>query len=192
MVEWHQRVTQLTRAAKRVVAQRYGHAPRRTYAAGQSAGGYLVRWQLEHHPELFDGGVDWEGVLFTPEVNLLTTLPPALRAYPRYVAGVPGALDAMHAAGYPKGSEPLWAFHYQAQWDVFQRIVREEFDPDYDGALQGGTPFCPAGIGPGCDTDYDYAKRPESVHRAIERVSLTGRIARPLITVQARWMCWFR
>jgi acetyl esterase/lipase len=184
VAEWHQRVTELTVAAKRVVAQRYGHAPRRTYAAGQSAGGYLVRWQLEQHPELFDGGIDWEGVLFTPEVSLLTTLPPALRAYPRYLAGAPGALEAMHAAGYPPGSEPLWAFHYQAQWDAFQRIVREEFDPDYDGALQAGIPFCPQGTGAGCDTDYDYASRPESVHRAVSRVSLTGRISRPLITVQ--------
>nr|WSW57969.1 hypothetical protein OG513_04900 [Streptomyces sp. NBC_00998] len=63
-------------------------------------------------------------------------------------------------------------------------MVREELDPGYDGAGQGGTPLCPAGTGPGCDTDYDYASRPESVHRAVERVSLTGKIQRPLISIQ--------
>jgi Tannase and feruloyl esterase/3HB-oligomer hydrolase (3HBOH) len=184
ILEWHFRLAQLTVAAKLVAAQRYGRLPRHTYAAGTSAGGYLVRWQLEHLPWLYDGGVDWEGLLFTPDApNLLTTLPPALRAYPRFVAGVPGAHEEMLAAGYPAGSEPLWAAHYRTQWDLLQRVLREELDPDYDGATAAGTPFCPQGTGPGCDTDYDYATRPQQVHDAVRRVSLTGRIGRPMITV---------
>ena len=64
IAEWNDRVTQLTVAAKAVVAQRYGRAPRRTYMAGISNGGYLVRWQLENRPGLYDGGVDWEGTLW--------------------------------------------------------------------------------------------------------------------------------
>jgi Tannase and feruloyl esterase/3HB-oligomer hydrolase (3HBOH) len=184
ILEWHARFAQLAVAAKLVLAQRYGRLPRHTYAAGQSAGGYLVRWQLEHFRWLYDGGVDWEGLLFTPDApNLLTTLPPALRAYPRFAAGEPGAREAMLAAGYPAGSEPLWAVHYQTQWDLLQRVLREELDPDYDGSTQAGTPFCPEGTGAGCDTDYDYASRPPAVHQAVRRISLTGRIGRPLITV---------
>ncbi|CRK56527.1 FkbW [Alloactinosynnema sp. L-07] len=188
IMEWHFRVTQLTIAAKFAAARHYGRAPKRTYAAGTSAGGYLVRWQLEHYPWLYDGGVDWNGLLFTPQgPNLLTSLPPALRAYPRFAAGEPGAKEAMVAAGYPAESAPVWAFHHRTQWDLFQRILREELDPDYDGDTQAGTPFCAEGTGPGCDTDYDYARRPAEVHDAMRRVSLTGKLTRPLITVHGTY-----
>lgn len=184
IAEWHTRFTELTKSARRVTAQHYGRSASHTYAVGLSIAGYLVRWQLEHHPELYTGGVDWNGVLLTGRApNLLASLPPALRAYPRYAAGEPGAHAAMLAAGYPAGSEPLWQWHYLNQWDVLMRIVREEVDPDYDGSAQAGTPFCPEGTGPGCDTDYDYASRPASVHRTVERLALTGRIGRPLITI---------
>ena len=82
IAEWHSRVTELTVAAKDVLAQRYHREPRRTYVAGFSAAGYLARWQLENRPDLYDGGIAWSGVLMTPERNLLTYLPTALRHYP--------------------------------------------------------------------------------------------------------------
>jgi hypothetical protein len=183
VVEWNRRVTQLTLAAKATAAQRYGRAPRRTFVTGLSNGGYLTRWQLEHHPELYDGGVDWEGTLFRADgPNLLTYLPAALRAYPAAATGDPAAHAAMIAAGFVPGSEFLWDFHYRTYWDLTQRIYREEFDPGYDGATQAGTPFCASGT-PGCDADYDYASRPASVRRAVARVELTGRIGRPLLTL---------
>ncbi|MER5727209.1 tannase/feruloyl esterase family alpha/beta hydrolase [Streptomyces sp. NPDC002138] len=188
IMEWHLRVAQLTVAAKLVAAKHYGRAPTRTYAAGLSAAGYLVRWQLEHFPQLYTGGIDWNGLLLTRDApNLLTNLPPALRAYPRFDKKEPGAAEAMYAEGYPKGSEDLWQAHYKGLWDSLQRTIREELDPEYDGATQGGTPFCPEGTGAGCDTDYDYAARPAAVHDAVERVSLTGRISRPLITLQGTY-----
>ncbi|MPY30986.1 tannase/feruloyl esterase family alpha/beta hydrolase [Streptomyces adustus] len=187
IAEWNTRLTQLTRAARAVVAQRYHRPPARTIATGISNGGYLVRWQLENHPELYDGGVDWEGTLWRADgPNLLTFLPSALRAYPVYAAGGPGAadaLEAMHRAGYPAGSEFLWPYHEQVYWDLTQRIYREELDPGFDGAIEAGTPFCASGT-PGCDADYSYATRPERVHRAVGRIALTGRIGKPLITLQ--------
>ncbi|MFZ3555362.1 3-hydroxybutyrate oligomer hydrolase family protein [Streptomyces sp. BH055] len=187
IAEWNDRVTQLARAAKAVVAQRYHRPPARTLATGLSNGGYLVRWQLENHPELYDGGVDWEGTLWRTEgPNLLTHLPPALRAYPTYAAGGAGAeaaRQAMHRAGYPAGSEFLWPYHHKVYWDLTQRIYREELDPDYDGATEAGTPYCAPGS-PDCDADYDYAARPADVHRAVDRIALTGRIGKPLITLQ--------
>ncbi|MFG1752933.1 tannase/feruloyl esterase family alpha/beta hydrolase [Streptosporangium sandarakinum] len=177
LAEWNTRVTQVALAAKAVAAQRYGRLPRRTYAAGISNGGYLVRWQLENRPWLYDGGVDWEGTLWTQDDNLLTFLPPALRAYPK------GDAQAMYDAGYAKGSEFLWPFHHQVYWDLTQRLYREELDPGYDGDTDAGTPFCASGT-PDCDADYDYAARGKYVAPAVRKIELTGRIGKPLITLQ--------
>ncbi|MER5252213.1 MULTISPECIES: 3-hydroxybutyrate oligomer hydrolase family protein [unclassified Streptomyces] len=186
IAEWNERVTQLTRAARTVVAQRYHRPPARTLATGMSNGGYLVRWQLENHPELYDGGVDWEGTLWRAKgPNLLDFLPPALRAYPVHAAGGEGAGRAhreLVAAGFPAGSEFLWPYHHQVYWDLTQRIYREELDPGYDGATEAGTPFCAPGT-PACDADYAYGSRPREVRDAVEKIALTGRIGKPLITL---------
>ncbi|WP_199484801.1 tannase/feruloyl esterase family alpha/beta hydrolase [Actinomadura craniellae] len=185
IAEWNHRVTQLTLAAKAVVARRYGRPAARTYAAGISNAGYLVRWQLENRPELYTGGVDWEGTLWRADgPNLLTFLPPVLRNYPAYKAtGDPAAHAAITAAGIPAGSEALWPFHDQVYWDLTQRIYREELDPGFDGDLEAGVPYCASGT-PRCDADYDYAARPAAVHDAVRKISLTGRIGRPMITLQ--------
>ncbi|SEG74156.1 3HB-oligomer hydrolase (3HBOH) [Thermomonospora echinospora] len=169
IAEWNHRVTQLTKAAKKAVKHRYGRAPGRTYVAGTSNGGYLVRWQLENHPELYTGGVDWEGTLWREDgPNLLTFLPPVL-------AGRPDKT-------YPAGSSFLWPYHEQVYWDLTQRIYREELDPGYDGATEAGTPYCAPGT-PACDADYDYASRPREVRKAVRKISLTGRIGRPMVTL---------
>lgn len=183
IVEWNTRVRELAKAARKVVNQRYGVNPRYTYVTGISNGGYLTRYALEHDPGLYDGGVDWEGTLFTAEgPNLLTYLPAALKHYPAYAAGSSAAHDAMIAAGFAPGSEFLWPIHYTFYWDFTQRVYREEFDPEWDGALDAGIPFCASGT-PNCDADYNYASRPQSVKDAVARVSLSGKIKRPLLTL---------
>ncbi|WP_181777180.1 tannase/feruloyl esterase family alpha/beta hydrolase [Amycolatopsis pittospori] len=166
LAEWNTRVTQLTIAAKAAVAHRYGRLPNRTLAAGMSNGGYLVRWQLENRPWLYDGGIDWEGTLWHENgPNPFTFLPPAIKAYPAYVAGSGEAHKAILDAGFAPGSEFLWQYHNDVYWGLTQRIYQAEFDPSFTG------------------TDYDYASRPKAVHRAVERVSLTGKIGKPLITL---------
>jgi hypothetical protein len=174
ILEWHHRLAQLTLAARTVVWQRYGRPAGTTLAAGLSNGGYLVRWQLENLGWLYDGGIDLEGTLWTADgPNLFTFLPPALRAYP--------AADGIVAAGFHPDSGFLWEFHHRVYWDLTQRSYREELDPAFDGAIEAGTPFCREG--PRCDANYDYAARPASVHAAVRRIALTGRITRPLITL---------
>ncbi|MEV8086880.1 tannase/feruloyl esterase family alpha/beta hydrolase [Streptomyces nigra] len=182
IAEWNTRTTQLTRAARKAVAQRYGHAPRRTYMTGISNGGYLTRWQLENHPELYDGGVDWEGALWTVNgPSLLTSLPTA-------VARMLGSArdEDLYAAGFARGSEFLWPYHERAYWGITQKIYRAEFDPAYDPACPGasaGTTMDQILAPCASDATYDHASRPASVHRAVARVALTGRIGRPLITL---------
>jgi 3HB-oligomer hydrolase (3HBOH)/Prolyl oligopeptidase family len=185
IAEWNTRVTELAVATKAAAKQVYTKDPAHTWMFGISNGGYLTRWQLENHPELYDGGVDWEGTLFRADgPNLLTYLPTALKNYPAYSAtGDQAAHDAIIAAGFAPGSEFLWPFHYQVYWDLTQRIYREEFDPTFDGDLKAGVPFCASGT-PNCDADYDYAARPEAVKDAVRSVELTGRIGKPMITVQ--------
>ncbi|MEU8526409.1 MULTISPECIES: tannase/feruloyl esterase family alpha/beta hydrolase [Streptomyces] len=182
VAEWNRRVTELTVAAKQAVRLRYGHGPRRTYMTGISNGGYLTRWQLENRPDLYDGGVDWEGVLWTAGgPNLLTGLPVT-------VARSLGRADdaALIDAGFAPGSQFLWPYHEKVYWGLTQKVFRAEFDPSYDPGCPGATAGSTAEqIFSACASDaaYDYASRPASVHRAVERIALTGRIGRPLITL---------
>ncbi len=184
LVEWHRRVTELTIAAKNVVQQRYGRAPAYTYMTGLSNGGYLTRHALENRPDLYDGGVDWEGAHWRPEgPTLFNYLPTALKYYPTYRAtNDKSAHDKIIAAGFAPGSEILWEHHYAVYWDLTQRTYREEIDPSYDMTLEAGVPFCTSGT-PYCDADYDYASRPQAVRDAVAKVSLSGRIGKPLITL---------
>ncbi|MFE0648720.1 tannase/feruloyl esterase family alpha/beta hydrolase [Streptomyces sp. NPDC059534] len=182
VAEWNRRVTELTRAAKKAVRQRYGRTPEHTYMTGISNAGYLTRWQLENRPELYDGGVDWEGVLWTTRgPNLLTSLPVTVaRQFGR------ASDEDLIAAGFAPGSRFLWPYHEKAYWGLTQKMFRTEFDPSYDpacpGATAGGTVeeiLAPCAS----DASYDYASRPASVHRAVAKVALTGRIGKPLLTL---------
>ncbi len=190
VAEWHRRVEQLTRAAKTTVERHYGNGPKFTYMTGISNGGYLTRHAIENNPELYDGSVDWEGVLWRRNgPNLFTHLPQTLRHYPECKASAPEydnhACELMRRAGYPKGSEFLWEEHYVTYWDLTQRIYREEFDPMYDGEQKAGYPFCQeeATPPPKCDANYQYKKRPERVKEAVEKVALNGDIGKPMLTV---------
>jgi hypothetical protein len=165
IVEWNVRMTQLTRAARATIAQYYGHPAREVIAAGISNGGYLVRWQLENHPELYTRGVDLEGTLWTVNgPNLFTFLPPAIRGYEQH------SPELITGAGFNPRSDFLWDYHYAVYWKLTQRIYAAELDPTYTGA----------------EADYDYAHRPEA-HQAIKRIALTGKIGKPLVTIHGTY-----
>ncbi|WP_350279017.1 prolyl oligopeptidase family serine peptidase [Kribbella sp. HUAS MG21] len=165
IVEWNVRTTQLARAARATVAQYYGRPAREVVAAGISNGGYLVRWQLENHPELYTRGVDLEGTLWTADgPNLFTYLPQAIKGYENHDPA------AIVAAGFDPRSDFLWDYHYTVYWKLTQRIYAAELDPTYTGT----------------EADYDYSRRPE-VHKAVSRIALTGNIRKPLTTIHGTY-----
>ena len=178
---WTEFMIGAARLAKDGVKAGYGHSPRFTYAVGTSNGGYQVRRAIETAPELFDGGVDWEGTFVDEHApNLLTDLPPAILNFPDYVAsgfnaGSTAAKNIV-AAGYPPdivlGALSLWNNHSAAFWEVTQCQWQKRLDPTYDTYLSGtGT--------------YNYVSRlsVSDVGRQVADFATTGRINRPLITV---------
>jgi hypothetical protein len=148
---------------------------------GTSNGGYQVRRAVESAPELFDGGVDWEGTFVDEHApNLLTDLPAAILNFPDYVAS---GFDAngtaarnIRAAGYPPdivaGSASLWANYSNSFWEVTHCQWQKRLDPAWDTYA--------AGAG-----NYNYVSRlaASDVGDQVASFATTGRIQRPLITV---------
>ncbi|WP_329005476.1 S9 family peptidase [Kribbella sp. NBC_00709] len=166
IVEWNTRMTELTVAARETVAQHYGQPADDVVAAGVSNGGYLVRWQLENHPELYTRGVELEGTLWNAELNPFSALPSAIRGYEQHSPGL------VTAAGFDPRSDFLWEYHYTIYWTLTQRIYTRELDPSYQGS----------------EASYDYSQRPEA-HEAIQRFGLTGKIGKPLHSIHGSYDC---
>ena len=180
-------MTQLAVAAKDALRERYGHKPDRTYMAGISNGGYLVRWQLENRPELYDGGVDWEGTLFTPDGPEPVHVP--ADGGPLHPG--PGDAEDMYAAGFaPRlggavalppddllGTDPE---------GLPGRVRSRRYDPACPGATAGTT--LPELLAP-CPSDTALrrlVRRPASHSRRTtpwRAISLTGKIKKPLLTL---------
>ena len=191
--QWTQYMILTTFLAQEAVKVNYHHHPHRTYAVGTSNGGYQVRRALEEAPEIFDGGVDWEGTFVDPRgPNILIDLPPAIKNFPGYIAGGcdpngPQA-KAIRAAGYPPdivttctatvtptnaSVGTLWAHYSDQFWEVTACQWQKRFDPTYD--TYG------AGLG-----NYDYLSRIHTVpgvFRSVDKVETEGDIGKPLITV---------
>jgi predicted esterase len=186
--QWTEAIIEDARLAQRAVVAQYRRPARRTYAVGTSNGGYQVRRAIEQAPELFDGGVDWEGTFIDPRgPNLLIDLPPAIANFPGYVASGfdPNSAPARNivAAGYPpdlvNGTASLWGLYWSQFWEVTQCQWQKRFDPTFT-TYPGGIHDV-SGTG-GYDFAARVAQQPE-IARQLARVATTGRIRRPLITV---------
>jgi hypothetical protein len=177
---WAGFMAEAARLARRGL-EALGRGPHRTYAVGTSNGGYQVRRAVESYPELFDGGVDWEGTYVDAEnPNILTDLPPAILNFPDYVASsrdpISTAAKNIVAAGYPPdivaGTTSLWTNYSNSFWEVTLCQWQKRLDPSYDT------------YGAGMGT-YNYvARRSQSdVAGQLASFATTGDIQRPLITV---------
>jgi hypothetical protein len=184
--QWTQYMLQTAELARSALKATYDKFPSRTYAVGTSNGGYQVRRAIEEAPNLFDGGVDWEGTYINPTENILIDLPVAVRNFPAYrAAGYDSASDAYQAildAGFPpdivhgdpdNGGASLWRSYYNEFWEVTTCQWQQRFDPAYPTY---------AGEGPG---GYDLLGRLDvpGVFSSLQAVSTTGKIKKPLITV---------
>jgi hypothetical protein len=186
--QWTQYMLEDARLARRAVAAQYHRPARFTYAVGTSNGGYQVRRAVEEAPELFDGGVDWEGTFIDPRgPNLLIDLPPAITNFGAYAAsGFDANSTAAHniqAAGYPpdlvSGTTSLWGLYWGQFWEVTQCQWQKRFDPTF-ATYPGGVNDIDGTGG------YDFAARTaadRSIAKSLAQVATTGRIRRPLITV---------
>jgi hypothetical protein len=196
--DWQGRMAQAARLARDGAKARYGHHPRRTFAVGTSNGGYQVRRAVEEAPDLFDGGVDWEGTFVDPGLdNLLVQLPAALREFPAYAAsGYDPDSTAAHAirdAGYPPdivvrnvagvATDSLWLRNWRSFWEVTWCQWQKKLDPAYDTYHatcqdESGATF----VGAAC---YDYANRALATDVAanLAAFATTGKIKKPLLTV---------
>ena len=184
---WRHYMIAAAKLARAGVEARYGHEPRYTYAVGTSNGGYQVRRAIETAPELFDGGVDWEGTFVDAGgPNLLTDLPPAVLNFPDYVASgySAGSTAAknIRAAGYPPDltnpnttggvAASLWGNYSNSFWEVTLCQWQKRLDPTYDT------------YGAGTGT-YNYFARlsVSDVGEQLSDFATTGRIQRPLVTL---------
>ena len=178
---WSDYMTLGARLARDGVKAGGGHDPQFTYAVGTSNGGYQVRRAVETAPDVFDGGVDWEGTFVDPDApNILTDLPPAILNWPDYLAS---GFDAnstaaknIRAAGYPPdivtAGKSLWGNYWQSFWEVTQCQWQKRLDPTYDT------------YGSGTGT-YNYISRLSfsDVGAQVAAFATTGKIQRPLITL---------
>ena len=182
---WRQYMIAAAKLARQAVQSRYGHAARYTYAVGTSNGGYQVRRAIETAPELFDGGVDWEGTFVDAGApNLLTDLPAAVLNLPDYVSSSYSASSTaaknIRAAGYPPdlviasttSTASLWSTYSAAFWEVTLCQWQKRLDPTYDT------------YGAGTGT-YNYEARlsVSDVGEEMIDFATTGRIQRPLVTL---------
>jgi hypothetical protein len=185
--EWQSRIVQAARIAREGVKGGTNHFPRHTFAVGTSNGGYQVRRAVEEAPDLFDGGIDWEGTFVDGGTfNILSDLPPAIRNFPAYVASGydpdSAAAKAIVAASYPPDivnrnaagvvTDSLWRNYYNSFWEVTQCQWQKRLDPSYDTY----------GAGTGA---YDYFARTavSDVEANLDAFANTGKIKVPLITL---------
>jgi hypothetical protein len=190
---WTEFMIRAGEIARDGVKAAYGPPPRYTYAVGTSNGGYQVRRAIEEAPHVFDGGVDWEGTFVDPHApNVLTDLPPAVLNFPDYRASgfntSTTAAKNIVAAGYPPdiasdiGATPttLWNNNWVSFWEVTLCQWQKRLDPTYD--TYDTTP--PPGDGGTATYNYIHRLSVSNVGAEVAAFQTTGRITRPLITVQ--------
>jgi hypothetical protein len=183
MEQWAPMMERTALAAQGALEELFDRAPTYTYASGISNGGYQTRLAVERYPEIFDGGIDWEGTLIQPDVpNIFTDIPVALQNYLAARAGSQDAFNAMvHQGHLPPDSSRVWDQHNLIYWGPVASAYRPVIDPEYTSYIASPrTPVLPADP----DAQYDYASRPDFVRERMALIGNTGDLhGKPFITL---------
>ncbi len=179
---WRDDYADLVRNATATVRDLTGRDPERVYAIGLSIGGGQVRWLLERHAELVDGGLEWAAVYWDVRHAFIRYLPHFLALMPAYAAGGyrDRALhDAIVAAGFPpdrlqEGAlVSLWDAHYGKLPPFYADVTTFLFAGVLDAAIP-----------PPATLAARAAYVPSAAaERAIAGVAHTGRLGKPLVGI---------
>lgn len=205
---WNADLAMLTTATQTFLKAYFGKLPARTYAVGLSNGGAQVRSLLERYGDLVDGGVDWSGVFWSQQSNILTYMPKMLANMPAYVASNftdATSAAAIVAAGYPADitqanpKDPsLWFEYYANQPSFYTDLTTFAYalllDPTATSSvsLNGCTPDAtnPTGLPGTCDATGLAVPKNRAAYVPSSGVASntaafehTGAIAKPLVSI---------
>jgi pimeloyl-ACP methyl ester carboxylesterase len=196
MEEWVDAYSQLQEKTLEILHATYQSAPKRTYIAGVSNGGYITRRMLELHPEWYDGGVEWEGVLWNSQSrHLLTCLPVYVEDYPIY-SNWRGdrtsherhqAFERLLAAGLHPDSEPYWGTYFMVYWVLSLWLYGRNLDPSWAPFASGWSNDWLRDPSPLCN--YPWQERMDILAERINPIANSGRLEKPLLSVAGNWDC---
>lgn len=196
MEEWEQVHVDLVDFATRLTKEKYQSSPTHTYISGLSNGGFVTRFMLERHHDLFDGGVEWEGVLWRADHrHLLTTLPIYVANYPIYRNWRGDwtqwerttAYEKLLDAGLHPASEFQWHRYFLTYWVVSLWLYGIQMDPDWEPFQR---PWSNEWLShPESLADYPWQDRLDQLTAHIAPIQNTGKIGKPLLSVAGNEDC---
>ncbi len=187
--EWNVRVHQVTVATKDLLKRTRGQAPVKTYLWGLSNGGYIDRWAAENDADLYDGILDWEGVLWRAnDENLISSMSKATNAWEvlknkqATAEEKQAAMDVFAKLGLPKEASFLLPMHGQWYYLPTLNVHRMKYDPEWKHREWYEYMSHPEDY-----KDYDWFKRPQMIKDRIAKFENTGNIKKPFISVHGTW-----
>lgn len=196
IAEWPVVYAALTEVAQTTVREHYGTSAARTYISGISNGGYVTRRMIETYPQLYDGGMEWEGAFWHSQGrHLLTTLPVYLDDYPIYVnwRGDRTATERHQAyerlleAGLHADSEPYWNEYFMIYWVVSLWLYGRNLDPEWAPFAQDWSNDWMRNPAP--LARYPWRERADILATRIAPIQNTGVLRKPLLSVAGNWDC---
>ena len=186
--EWNLRLHQLTVATKDLLKRTRGQEPARTYLIGMSNGGYVTRYASENDASLYDGMIDWEGVLWRAnEANLISSLTESVNTW--QIITDPKATPEQKTTAYGVfekfglNLEGRFLLPYHATFYYLPTLnqLRMEVDPEWKHRnwweyLTNAQDY----------KDYNYFTRDKAKAR-ITKFQNTGNIKKPVISIHGTW-----